>query len=140
MGEDPDDNSPDPKLMKKLSDALALLPKEMQEMIVDRLVTNIVGTESIEKNVKAASTLSDVSKPVKCISEGKVTPNQVPISPSLASRSSPEQPKVPMSLAAATLAALLSQYTTAKGKMESCTRVCLPSFQFTPRGSSFLSQ
>merc|ERR1712070_1296173 len=115
--EDANDNSPDPKLMNKLSDALALLPREMQEMIVDRLVTNIVGTESIEKNVKAASALSDASKPAKPVSDGKVTPNQVPVSPSLESRPAPEQPpKVPLSLAAATLAALLGQYTAVKGK------------------------
>mmetsp|Transcript_19942 Transcript_19942/g.29577 ORF Transcript_19942/g.29577 Transcript_19942/m.29577 type:complete len:418 (-) Transcript_19942:160-1413(-) len=115
--EDGNENSPDPKLMKKLSDALALLPREMQEMIVDRLVINIVGTESIEKNVKAASALSDASKPVKSVSDGKVTPTQVPVSPSLESRPAPEQtPKVPLSLAAATLAALLGQYTAVKGK------------------------
>lgn len=115
--EDANENSPDPKLMKKLSDALALLPREMQEMIVDRLVTNIVGTESIEKNVTAASALSDASKPVKPAVDGKVTPTQVPVSPSLESRPAPEQPaKVPLSLAAATLAALLGQYTAVKGK------------------------
>lgn len=115
--EDTNDNSPDPKLMKKLSGALALLPREMQEMIVERLVANIMGTESIEKNVKAASALSDASKTTKSATDGKVTPTPVPASPSLESRPAPEQQaKVPLSLAAATLAALLGQYTTVKGK------------------------
>mmetsp|Transcript_32087 Transcript_32087/g.36482 ORF Transcript_32087/g.36482 Transcript_32087/m.36482 type:complete len:446 (-) Transcript_32087:75-1412(-) len=110
------DNTPDPKLMNRLSDALGLLPRAMQEMVVDRLVANIVGTESIEKNVNAVSALSYASKPSKDIFDGKTVPNQVPVSPSFAVRPSPDQQTVPMPLAAATLAALLTQYTSVQGQ------------------------
>ena len=101
-----DPQAPDPKLIKKLSDALRLLPKEMQEMIVDRLVANIVGTDSIEKNFRAASALSDASHSKVGIMN---LPNQVPASPSLDGR--PLEQMLPMPLAAATLAALLTQYS-----------------------------
>ena len=42
-------NRPDPELMQRLSDALALLPKNMQEMIVDRLIQSITSPD-FEKN------------------------------------------------------------------------------------------
>lgn len=108
-----DENAPDPRLMHKLSDALKMLPKEMQEMIVDRLVDNIVGTDSMEKNVKAASALTDATiKPVTVGSNASL--NQVPPSPVLEARPSPpSELKLPMPLAAATLAALLTQYSEA---------------------------
>jgi heat shock transcription factor 2 len=38
-------NRPDPELMKRLSDALELLPKETQEMIVNRLIAAITSTD-----------------------------------------------------------------------------------------------
>lgn len=117
-----DDNTPDPQLMMKLSEALKLLPKEMQEMIVDRLVANIVGTDSMERNAKAASTLTDAAKPNKILVGGKVAPNQVPPSPAIDARPAPGQ-MVPMPLAAATLAALLSQYSEAVNKSKSTKTV-----------------
>mmetsp|Transcript_1069 Transcript_1069/g.2663 ORF Transcript_1069/g.2663 Transcript_1069/m.2663 type:complete len:408 (+) Transcript_1069:177-1400(+) len=107
------ENAPPPKLMKKLSDALALLPKEIQEMIVDRLVAAITGTESIEKNVRAASALSNVAqKPI--VPSGKVAPAHVPPSPVLDGRQQAEQlpEQLPMPLAAATLAALLTHVSS----------------------------
>ena len=103
-----DFNTPDPKLIKKLSDALKLLPREMQEMIVDRLVANIVGTDSIEKNFKAVSALNDASSKAVSVASN-VVPNPIPPSPVLDSR--PLEQVLPMPLAAATLAALLSQYS-----------------------------
>lgn len=108
-----EENAPDPRLMQRLSEALKMLPKEMQEMIVDRLVANIVGTDSMEKNVKAASALTDAAiVPYKVSS--KFAPNQVPQSPVLNTLSSTTQElKLPMPLAAATLAALLTQYSEA---------------------------
>lgn len=104
-----DPQAPDPKLIKKLSDALKLLPKEMQEMIVDRLVANIVGTDSIERNFKAASALNDASLPK---AGTIILSNTVPQSPSLGSLGGrPLEQMLPMPLAAATLAALLTQYS-----------------------------
>ena len=46
-------NRPDPKLMKRLSDALELLPKSIQELIVDRLISSI--TSGIDAVVKEAT-------------------------------------------------------------------------------------
>lgn len=106
-----DINAPDPRLMKKLSDALRLLPKDMQEMIVDRLVANIVGTESIERNCKAASALTDASNKMSNLIPGCKSPTQVPPSPVLDAR--PMEQMLPMPLAAATLAALLTHYSQA---------------------------
>lgn len=111
--EQTEENSPDPKLMKKLSGALALLPKEIQEMIVNRLVATITGTEAIEKNVKAVSALSDASRVTKVIPGGKVAPNQVPPSPVLEGRQPDPLPEqMPLPLAAATLAALLTHFNS----------------------------
>eukprot|EP00543_Licmophora_paradoxa_P010491 CAMPEP_0202462776 /NCGR_PEP_ID=MMETSP1360-20130828/55400_1 /ASSEMBLY_ACC=CAM_ASM_000848 /TAXON_ID=515479 /ORGANISM="Licmophora paradoxa, Strain CCMP2313" /LENGTH=404 /DNA_ID=CAMNT_0049085393 /DNA_START=59 /DNA_END=1273 /DNA_ORIENTATION=- len=92
-------NSPDPKLMQKLSDALGTLPKEMQEMIVDRLVASITG--GLDKNVAAATVLTDAttSEPSAVV---QPTPPQSSVRPT---------DQIPMNLAAATMAALLSQYS-----------------------------
>eukprot|EP00545_Synedropsis_sp_CCMP1620_P007563 CAMPEP_0119007020 /NCGR_PEP_ID=MMETSP1176-20130426/2710_1 /TAXON_ID=265551 /ORGANISM="Synedropsis recta cf, Strain CCMP1620" /LENGTH=425 /DNA_ID=CAMNT_0006959075 /DNA_START=156 /DNA_END=1433 /DNA_ORIENTATION=+ len=116
-----DENTPDPRLMQRLSEALKMLPKEMQEMIVDRLVANIVGTDSMEKNVKAASALT-AAMPNKI--GRKFAPNQVPQSPVLnALPTTPQELKLPMPLAAATLAALLTQYSEAvKDKTDVLTK------------------
>jgi HSF-type DNA-binding len=100
-------NSPDPKLIKRLSDALSLLPKEMQEMIVDRLVANILGTDALDKGNKAVGVKEEFSKASKVPS---VSPsNQV--SQSGVGDSRPFEQMLPMPLAAATLAALLSHYS-----------------------------
>lgn len=45
----------DPALMKKLSDALALLPVEMQEMLVNRLILTITSTESLRSHLHAVT-------------------------------------------------------------------------------------
>jgi hypothetical protein len=115
-----DENTPDPRLMNRLSDALKMLPREMQEMIVDRLVANIVGTDSMEKNVKAASALADAAiKP-----KGKKA-IQVPPSPVLDARPGPEL-MLPMPLAAATLAALLTQYSESVKEKPVLAKEALP--------------
>lgn len=104
------DNAPDPELMKRLSDALTLLPRDVQEMIVNRLIASITGTASLDKDITSAVTvLSDKTEEASVAS-----PSQVPPSPVLGATPNPE---VPLSLAAATLAAFLSHYgTTVKDK------------------------
>lgn len=109
------ENDPNPQLMRKLSDALKLLPSEMQEMIVDRLVASIMTTDSLQKNVTAASALSNASRETRPLQSGRSLPVQVPPSPVMEGRPSPDQQQpqqVSMSLAAATLAALLTHYST----------------------------
>lgn len=104
------DNSPDPELMKKLSDALTLLPRDIQELIVNRLIDSITGTACLDKDINSAATvLSDTTQEAATSS-----PLKVPPSPVLGATPEPE---VPLSLAAATLAAFLSHYgTTVKDK------------------------
>ena len=81
------DNRPYPELMQRLSDALMLLPRETQEMIVDKLIAAITSTEPVAALVKESP-----AKPVE--------PRQT------------ETKDVSMPLAAATLAALLHHYTS----------------------------
>eukprot|EP00977_Amphora_coffeiformis_P018003 scaffold6073_cov169-Amphora_coffeaeformis.AAC.2 len=80
-------NRPDPELMQRLSDALAVLPKNMQEMIVERLIQSITSPD-FEKNF------------VPCI-----TPEPKQTTVEVNNNSAHHQAAVP--LAAATLAALL---------------------------------
>ena len=97
---DEKNNSPDPELMKRLSDALALLPREIQEMIVNKLIASITSTHYLEKNVNVIKTLSDLPD------ETKQSPSKVPPSPVLGA--TPQQEV--FSLAAATVAAFLSHF------------------------------
>jgi hypothetical protein len=51
-------NQPDPVLMTKLSNALSVLPKNLQELFVDRIVTFVVDPDSFKKQVDAVSNLA----------------------------------------------------------------------------------
>ena len=100
------DNRPAPALMDKLSDALSLLPREIQEMIVNRLIDSITSPKQIQESISAAHCLGDVK--AGTLGNG---------SPGSQSRGQPDedaapqtQPDVGLPLAAATLAALLAQY------------------------------
>jgi hypothetical protein len=107
---------PRPELMEKLSDALALLPRDIQEMIVDRLIEAITSPKQIQDSIAAAHCLGDVKATSVTRVMTKPLPAQVPQSPVIHELDSVATPE-PMShsgvglpLAAATLAALLSQY------------------------------
>jgi len=89
-------NRPRPELMNKLSEALEVLPREIQQMIVDRLIQAITAPKEIQDNLEVAECLETA------------TPAPVPQSPKDDSSSKAPTPNLP--LAAATLAALLSQY------------------------------
>merc|ERR1712038_275487 len=63
-------NAPDPELMAKLSDALAVLPKEIQEMLVNRLISTITSSDALKAHVDqvtqaqaAAATIPNVAIP-----------------------------------------------------------------------------
>jgi hypothetical protein len=88
--------------MNKLSDALEVLPREIQELIVDRLIQAITAPKEIQDNIQAVECLENTS--------GTQTPAAVPQSPKegLSPAAQSQGPNLP--LAAATLAALLSQY------------------------------
>jgi len=98
----PRNNRPRPELMSRLSDALEVLPREIQELIVDRLIQAITAPKEIQDNLEAAKCLEQqTSKPLE--------PLAVPQSPKEnAAPNTNMGSNLP--LAAATLAALLSQY------------------------------
>jgi len=130
---------PRPELMNRLSDALSLLPREIQELIVDRLIQAITSPKEIRESLQVTEALKDVVATATA-TKGTI-PTSVPQSPKPSSSScddsvmmtddehstaaasvvpassapatqfnkSVHNPSLP--LAAATLAALLSQYS-----------------------------
>jgi heat shock transcription factor 2 len=132
---------PRAELMNRLSDALSLLPREIQELIVDRLIQAITSPKEIRESLQVTEALKDVvsnatadrlptSVPQSprhvassCDDSALMTDDDrstaaasvVPaLSPTTPSPKSVPNPSLP--LAAATLAALLSQY----GKEPQC--------------------
>jgi hypothetical protein len=93
-------NRPDAELMKRLSDALMLLPRDIQVMIVERLIAAITSTESLKPLSK-----ENTSKSLQV--QSAMTP-----STSIPQTLEEEKQDVPMPLAAATLAALLHHYSS----------------------------
>lgn len=89
--------NPDPELMRRLGDALAVLPREMQETLVDRLVKQITSTEFISSCVEEASKVEGTPSSVVSLGEKSPTTEEM-------ANAAP--------LAAATFAALLHHYTT----------------------------
>jgi len=98
---EPSKNSVDPELMQRLSDTLATLPKEMQNIIVDRLIAAILSVESV-----------DMSNVVPVAPE----PTKVP--------ATPDTEKLP--IAAASLAALLHHYGSQQQKTPKTVRKSIP--------------
>jgi len=137
---------PRAELMNRLSDALSLLPREIQELIVDRLIQAITSPKEIRESLQVTEALKDVVSTVTATNgTAERLPTSVPQSPRhvasscddsammtdddrstaaasvvpASSPATPSQKPVPnpsLPLAAATLAALLSQY----GKEPQC--------------------
>ena len=57
-GSSPSATGPDPVLMTKLRNALSVLPQNLQEMFVDRIVTFVVDPESFKTQVDSVSSLA----------------------------------------------------------------------------------
>ena len=94
-------NRPDPELMERLGEALALLPKDIQVLIVDRLIVAITSTDF------QSSLLVAEAEPKKEATKS----SEVPATPSEGEK------EASLPLAAATLAALLHHYgSQVKGK------------------------
>lgn len=116
-------NRPDPELMKRLSDALQLLPREIQEMIVTRLIAAITSTDGFDTFVPVvsaaagggttAASASSIFPAAATSSFAQVEPKKVAVAskalPPVAAV--PEEQQQPLPLAAATLAALLHHYS-----------------------------
>jgi len=136
-------NRPPAELMNRLSEALSLLPREIQELIVDRLIQAITSPKEIRESLQVTEALKDaVAKAGAKTAKPASLPTSVPQSPkrrndsammtddegstaaaSVVPASTPATPSIKpvanpsLPLAAATLAALLSQY----GKEPQCT-------------------
>ncbi|GKY99329.1 Heat shock factor protein 4 [Mayamaea pseudoterrestris] len=101
-------NHPDPELMRRLGDALMLLPKEIQEMIVDRLIAAIMNTDIATNKKAVAAVEEEVHKfeEVVPVTEDYEEENEQQFDASDRRRENS------LPLAAATLAALLHHYST----------------------------
>lgn len=110
-------NAPDSGLMNELSDALTVLPKDMQELLVNRLIATITSSDALKTHLDAISAPSVAD-----------TPETKPSKQLLSSGSSLENnPEVALPLAAATLAALMTQFSaTIKNK------ACVPNSTSLP--------
>lgn len=128
---------PRSELMDRLSDAMSLLPRQIQELIVDRLIQAITSPKEIKESLQVTQALEEVVATASAIAPR--VPTSVPQSPRHSSAScddsammiddersavmpSPTEsakqvPNPSLPLAAATLAALLAQY----GKEPQCT-------------------
>jgi len=107
---------PDPSLMERLSEALSLLPKEMQEQIVERLIAAITTTDLFTAPLSEAQVGKFVSS--RRLSESDESSavhgnDASSFDSASAEGNNDDQPTQPggMPLAAATLAALLSHYS-----------------------------
>lgn len=103
---------PDPELMKRLGDALMLLPRETQEIIVNRLIAAITSADFMS-NMSSSSSKEGTHQ--KSSEDKAIVEDVVADAP----QTSEEQEKAPYPLAAATLAALLKHYSSQLQRGES---------------------
>ena len=98
-------NAPDPALMSKLSEALTVLPKDIQELLVNRLIATITSSDALKSHID--SVCNNPSKTQENKSEEDSRSRVEPTT------------EMALPLAAATLTALISQYSSAmkKGKI-----------------------
>jgi len=89
-------NAPDEEMMNKLSDALTVLPKEIQGLLVNRLINTITSSEALKEHMDVIKRESQQKE------EKKIMPVAVPSNPNVA-----------LPLAAATLTALMTQFSVA---------------------------
>lgn len=117
-------NRPDPELMRRLSDALTLLPRDIQVMIVDRLIASITNTGSFTnepEGVSASKPREPEPKPEIVVSvEG--SPSSVLQTTDITQTDSKGEMLGDMPLAAATLAALLHHYSSQVKSQQSAHR------------------
>jgi len=99
-------NRPSPELMNRLSDALSALPRDIQELIVDRLIQAITSPKEIQDKIAAVTQKEEIKATLQ------VAPTKDP------------KQIANLQLAAATLAALLSQ-CSGETKQQSHTKTLL---------------
>lgn len=98
-------NSPDPKLMGKLSDALTVLPKDIQEMLVNKLISTITSSDALKAHIDAVSSSTTNPENTKEESDNSNAPQE------LSQSFTKQNPDIALPLAAATLTAIISQYS-----------------------------
>lgn len=100
-----DPNAPDPALMNKLSEALTVLPQDIQELLVNRLIATITSSDALKSHLDSVC-----SNPPPKTLESKSEENRCRLDQSA---------EMALPLAAATLTALIAQYSSAmkKGKI-----------------------
>lgn len=103
-------NKPDSQLMKRIEDSLSTIPKDMHEMVANKLIDAISNTQpiaesysSVEEGIKSRSISVDQSLEKKVQFSPQV--NQ----PLTATTTSPTS-SIPLPLAVATLKTILSEY------------------------------
>jgi HSF-type DNA-binding len=99
------DNRPDPELMQRLGDALMLLPRATQEMIINRLIAAITSTEGLDSAITDTINVVENKSRAAVVVEDKVPPTPEPTS----------ETSVSTPLAAATFAALLRHFAQQQG-------------------------
>ena len=103
-------NTPDPQLMKRIEDSLSTLPREMHEMVANRLIDAISNTRPI---VESASSLFPSSQH-SSVCEGKDIDSSESSRPanfiSTVDNTTKAAPTIPLPLAVATLKTILAEY------------------------------
>jgi len=97
-------NAPDEKLMNKLSNALTVLPKDVQEMLVNKLIATITSSAALKSHLDAV-TLSDK----EFVGDKKMDTGL--LSDPLLSGMKEPTPDITLPLAAATLTNIISHYS-----------------------------
>merc|ERR1719384_1027892 len=90
-------NAPDPQLMNKLSSALTVLPKDVQEMLVNKLIATITSSDALKSHLDAVTSSSTD------IMDDKKENLRIPLAA--------DNPDIAIPLAAATMTAIISQYS-----------------------------
>ena len=101
------DNAPDSEMMNKLSDALTVLPKDIQEMLVNKLISTITSSDSLKAHLDSVCGMSAEKKEAVENKKKQFTPIE-------------HNPDIGLPLAAATLTALLVQFSAAMKDQKNC--------------------
>lgn len=114
------DNVPDEKMMNKLSDALTILPKDVQEVLIDRIISTIHNADalksymennSVEKKMDVSLSSCRMSTTAIAAVDSSSTAKKAPTS--IAANNKEQKSDVVIPLAAATLTAFMSQFSAA---------------------------
>jgi len=126
----------DPNLVMKLHDALTLLPKEIMELFVERLVVTITNPDCFKEYVEAVSALAAVATSGKMIQNGYPTissnsNSSTVVQTKTSKESTSDRSQISLPLGAAALGAFLSQYASAM-KSRNCSSSTTSSSRIRP--------